>query len=438
MKTNKRSSSAKTSSSKQASLTSSHSKQDARSSKRDSSQRPPQAAPSTSPIVKSQTLPLHILMVLDQFNIGGTETYTLSLTRELLRQGVKVTVAGKQGKLLQAFIGLGCPVYELDFVLDNHEPNTEREQELMHMLSSIVERNPVHIIHAHQFPSGKIAKAVACAAHIPFVFTVHGTYYDHSFLDDLKDAVIISVSPAVERMLRTNGIRSYLIPNGIDTGEYQARSEVYREHLRKKLGLPSDALIALYASRLSWEKAEICKQVIHAASALRNFGFQRLYMIIVGDGKDEKMLTDLAKQEHLLFPQQVVTFVGETTNIHAYYQVADCVIGTGRVALEAMASMLPFIAYGTKGYIGAIQPSNAAAAWDSWFGDHGATPEAFTIVKFMSDIERILNVSEQERRSLAQWGREHVHERYHITNVTRKLLDTYQEAVTNLQTAKNA
>lgn len=437
MSNSKRSSAqnAKTSSSKQSSHPPSHSKQDARR-KRDSTQRSSRS--SFSPLEKISAPPLHILMVLDQFNIGGTETYTLSLTRELLRQGVKVTVAGKPGKLLQSFNGLGCPVYELDFVTDYHEPNTEREQELLQMLASIVELNTIHIIHAHQFPSGKIAKAVAEAAHIPFVFTVHGTYYDHTFLEEMKDAIVISVSPAVERMLRTNGISSHLIPNGIDVDEYQPRSRVYREHLRKKLGLPQDALIAMYASRLSWEKADICKQVIHAASALRNFGFQRLYMLIVGDGKDEKLLSDLAKQEHLLYPQQILTFTGETVNIHSYFQVADCVIGTGRVGLEAMASMLPFIAFGTKGYIGAVHSSNASAAWDSWFGDHGSTPESFTIVKLMSEIERVLNLNEQDRRMLTHWGRDHVNERYRISTVTRRLLDTYQQAVMNLDAAKNA
>ena len=50
-------------------------------------------------------------MILDAFDIGGTETHVLSLTKELLKQGVSVFVAGDAGPLENKFRMLSCEVY---------------------------------------------------------------------------------------------------------------------------------------------------------------------------------------------------------------------------------------------------------------------------------------------------------------------------------------
>lgn len=91
-----------------------------------------------SPVPSPALRPLRILMVIDQFNIGGTETYTLSLTRELIRQGAFVAVAGNRGKLLDSFIGLGCPYYEIDFVQDNFTPDVANQIQHLNVLKMVI------------------------------------------------------------------------------------------------------------------------------------------------------------------------------------------------------------------------------------------------------------------------------------------------------------
>lgn len=387
--------------------------------------RPPQLSSSSQPKIPS----LRVLMVLDQLNVGGTETHTLALARELMRLGVKIIIAGKHGKMLEPFIGIGCPIYELDFVTQQFEPNTNHYPELLQQLSSIIESEQIDIIHAHQFPSGKIAKSAADKYGIPFVFTAHGTYYEPAMFDDLRHSVVISVSPAIERMLQGHNINSLLIPNGIDITEFQDVNSTYRQHLRTKMGISQDAQVILYAGRLAWEKAGICRELIQAAAALQKKRYPRLHVIIVGGGREQEELIELANEKQRLSGESFITFAGESVNMRSYYAVSDCVVGTGRIGLESLASMRPFIAIGSKGFLGAVQFANSSKAWDSWFGDHGSTPELLTREIIMEQIDCILSMGPDDLDNLARWGRKHVSDRYPLSIITKKMMGAYEQAI---------
>ena len=49
---------------------------------------------------------------------------------------------------------------------------------------------------------------------------------------------------------------------------------------------------------------------------------------------------------------------------------ADCVVGTGRVAIEAIACKKPVFAAGNNGYFGLLNCDNIENAWRVYFGDH--------------------------------------------------------------------
>jgi L-malate glycosyltransferase len=54
---------------------------------------------------------VRLLMIVDKFEVGGTETYVLAVVEQLLKKRVYVCVAGKYGILKKKFVSLGCPVY---------------------------------------------------------------------------------------------------------------------------------------------------------------------------------------------------------------------------------------------------------------------------------------------------------------------------------------
>ncbi|WP_262686887.1 glycosyltransferase [Paenibacillus baimaensis] len=385
--------------------------------------------PTESALSPSLAPSLRILMVIDQFNIGGTETYTLSLTRELLKKGATVIVAGKKGKLLDHFLGLGCSYYEIDFVLDTYEPDSQNRELYIKFIQSIIAAERIDLVHGHQIPSGSVAITAADRMNIPFVFTVHGTYYDPEFLQLLhQSSTVTCVSPSIQRSLAAKGLDSNLIPNGLDVMEYQPYALFYRRYLRQKLVIPQQAKVILYAGRLSWEKADICEYMIHVTTALRYTDEPNLHLIIAGGGNKQENIIKLVNNHRKVTDHPYLHYVGEVTDMCAYYCISDYIIGTGRIALEAMACERPLLAVGTLGLLGLVKPDLYEKAWDSWFGDHDC-PQILSGALLANQIKSMLLLEQQQKSDIVKAGRKFVMDRFHISQTTEKQLSLYDQVI---------
>ncbi|WP_159881205.1 glycosyltransferase [Paenibacillus puerhi] len=370
-----------------------------------------------------------ILMVIDQFNIGGTETYTLTLTRELMKRGFTVLAAGKKGKLLDSFLGLGCPCFEIDFVLDNFKENLPERRLNTEMLQSIILTQGIDLVHAHQIPSGGVAFAAATELRVPVVFTVHGTYYDREFLHSIKEATLTSVSPSIQLMLQSRGgHHSFLVPNGIDPLEFSPVNSAYRAYLRQKLGIPPASPVVMYAGRLSWEKADICSEIIHTVSAMRRSGHPDLQCLIAGGGHQEEHVFKLASLKQAGAKKPFIHYVGEVLNMKSYYAVSDCIIGTGRIALEAMACERPIIAVGSKSFFGVVKPDNYEHAWKSWFGDHDGSRK-LSRSQLAEHLQKALDIDKEHPHKYVQSGKKWVTSMFPVAKTTAKMIEVYSQAL---------
>ncbi|WP_314588160.1 glycosyltransferase [Paenibacillus terrigena] len=382
-----------------------------------------------TPFVINRSVPMRILMVLDQLNIGGTETYTLSVTRELIKKGVFVVIACKKGKLREHFLGLGCPVYEIDFVLDNYELDYQNRIKNLELLKSVISSEQIDLVHCHQVPSGSLALLAAKQMHIPCVFTVHGTYYDMDILESLqRGSTITCVSPSIKRLLLSKGIDTKVISNGIDNHEYHKYGPAYLQHFRTKLGLSRDAIVVLYAGRLSWEKGEICEEIIHTVDSLRKNGYSHLHLIIAGGGNKQQDILELIDKKHHLINEHFIHYVGEITNMGVYYSISDCVIGTGRVALEAMSCERPVIAVGTKGFLGIVNPDKYEKAWDSWFGDHDDDNKCSRAM-LTSHLRELITMEANAKSHLVHSGKQFVTQRFPISQTAESLMSIYLRSI---------
>ncbi|CAM3564363.1 glycosyltransferase [Marinicrinis lubricantis] len=391
---------------------------------------PPKAETAkAAPIPETRTASPRILMVMDQFNVGGTETYILSLTKELLRQGTSVVVAGKKGRILDSFVGLGCPCYEIDFVLDHFELDQSSWRKHLELLKSIIVSERIDLVHGHQVPSGQIALQAAAEMNVPFVFTVHGTYYEEPFLRKLHGgASLISVSPAVHNLLAKKGIPSLLIPNGIHIHDQGIPSITYKEYTRERLGLPIGAKVVMYAGRLTWEKAEICSDILRAVCEMNLVPTRNVYLMIAGGGLRQSDIERQIEEIHHAFKSNSIVYCGEVLNIHSYYHASDVVIGTGRIALEAMSCGSPFIAVGSKGEVGIVRPEVYSEAWNNWFGDHGAK-QMWSVGRISNQIQEALSMNDKDRMHLVQRNKQWVANHFHITPITKKINDLYRSLI---------
>ncbi|MFC4099882.1 glycosyltransferase [Paenibacillus xanthanilyticus] len=311
---------------------------------------------------------IRVLMVMDSLAVGGTETYVLSLVKAFPRIGVQPVYAGAGGIMYDSYARAGCPIHIVELAAGSLLA-PEWQEPVERALAQIMRRRRIDVVHVHQTPSGLYAAEAAAKLGIPVVMTVHGAYYPADQLRSLADigTAFISVSKPVEAYLARQGIDSQLIPNGVDTDDFYPDSSA---NARESLGIAQDAQVIVYASRLAWDKASACLMLIRAAHALRQAGRERLRVVIAGDGNQYAAVRELGEAVNAEAGEAFVQLAGNQTEMRPIYNMGDLVVGTGRVALEAMACGKPVLAVGNHGYFGLVRAENRAEAWQCYFGDH--------------------------------------------------------------------
>lgn len=362
----------------------------------------------------------NVLMVLDYLGTGGTETYVLSISKPFLASKARLFYAGADGPFHQEFSRAG---FHIHLVESKTQPLHIRRQTLQRAYRTVMEQQDISIVHVHQTPSGLLAAAAARELNIPVVFTLHGTYYPQKEaieLAQLCDA-IISVSKPVQRYWNAFGISSTVISNGVDLEKFQPAAKTDRKETALA-DIPDQATVVTYVSRLAWQKASVCNMVLRATKTLPEM--QDLHIVVVGTGAQEFHVKELARNLNKLKKRTYVHVVGEQTDVMPYYRRSDLVIGTGRVALEAMACGKPVLAIGNHGYLGLVTPENYEKAWDYYFGDHDSAGKpslaliAEALQQALCDRERLRVIGEQ--------GREWVRSRFDIAQKGREILALYE------------
>lgn len=287
----------------------------------------------------------------------------------------------------------------------------------------ILEQQNITIVHVHMTPSGIIAASAAKEQGIPVVFTMHGTYYPREEAIELAQlcAATISVSKPVERYWRAYGIDSTVISNGVNLEEFHPDISVAKQEADLP-DIPDHATVVTYVSRLAWQKASVCNMVLRSTKTLHEM--KDLHIVVVGTGAQAFHVHELARNLNKMKKETYVHVVGEQTDVKPYYQRSDLVIGTGRVALEAMACGKPLLAIGNHGYVGLITPEHYGTAWDYYFGDHDSIqkPSPSLITEALRQALR----DKGELRTIGARGREWISSQFDIVQKGQEILDLYE------------
>jgi len=366
--------------------------------------------------------PLSIMMVLDSMGTGGTETHVISLAGALTRSGHKVSVVSADGELHRQFEEAGCSVH----LVPDWGITVEARLKVRDKLLEVISDEGIQCIHGHQTPSGLQAASVARIKGIPFVFTAHGTYYPRDQLRMLlaQSKSVISVSEPVAHYIRQLGFQSDVIPNGIDLTQFYPAD---RSPIRSKIGIAEDTGLILYASRLAWGKATACDTMLRAMKDLYRNGWNKLHLVVAGNGPQYGAIKQLADFIHFEIGHTLITLVGQQSQMLDYYHAADIVVGSGRVALEALACEKPVLAMGNHGYFGWVAPDRYDQAWSHYFGDHGsiAPCSRYRISADIADGYRNL----ESLKASGREGRRWVERDFHIECSMKRVLSIYQSAI---------
>ncbi len=222
------------------------------------------------------------------------------------------------------------------------------------------------IVHAHGHPyltsliAGKLAKYYGK----PFVLTQHNTFIEYNnFFDQvelLNDLAIgknnlnaadkiIAISNATKDYVLRLGAKPEkvkVIYNGVDLARFRAINGK-RQEMRKKLCIPSNAVVILTVRRLVYKNG--IDTLLDCAKIAVNKN-PNIVFLVVGKGPDLESVRMQIAQLGIQDKFRLAGFVSDA-DLPSYYNVGDLFVlpsksgeGLPLVALEAMACGLPVVA----------------------------------------------------------------------------------------------
>jgi heptosyltransferase-1 len=310
---------------------------------------------------------LTILHLLPWLNYGGVEKYVIGLSAALNERGHRCIIVSSGGKLLPEAEAAGVRHISMDI-------HGARGIPAIRKIARLIDCEQVDLLNAHNWTAGSVGYLASRLAQIPFFLTVHGIrepiqrYFTYYWSPKVITVSAISRDHLVNmfHLPASRVVTSFI---GVDTDRFRPRPPA--ASLAHELGLDPGARKVLHVSRFSRGKAEVALRLIEAVPEIEQQvpGFQA---VIVGVGPLEHEVAQQADRANDRLGRRAVVFTGGRGDIADLMSVADVVVGTATVALEAMASGKPVVAAGKEGFVGLVTPQSLDAANATCFGDHGA------------------------------------------------------------------
>ena len=305
-----------------------------------------------------------ILIITEQFTLGGLETHICGEITTLSKLGVGVYLAtGKK------FNGALLPINFHNITHGIPLGSDSSSEDLLYSISElrqIIRTNSIDFVHIHPFTSIIPGAIAAELENIPFSITFHGPaslaeYYGpvHDFL--VKSLIlpiadlVVAVSTETEKLLLNYADKDSIvvIPNSVNF-------EPLLNIETKKIELNPHWLIA---SRLdNFKIVGVLDFCIKAKLA----GISNV--LVAGDGPAKEDLSRMLSEHGL---DGYVTLLGASSDMNALMRNASGVAGMGRVLLEAIALKKPFVLVGYDGVKGVVDPELLTRATDENFSGRG-------------------------------------------------------------------
>ncbi|MGD0337595.1 MAG: polysaccharide deacetylase family protein [Bacteroidota bacterium] len=354
---------------------------------------------------------MNILHVLSQFEVTGAETYAAVLADFQVRTGHSVTIVSDT-----FHTATEAEIYTLPIGIRTYSQKLRNISAIRELLRI----KKIDVIHAHSRAASWVSHRAARGSDVPLVSTIHGRQHVHfsSKTFHIYGEKIIAVCEEIREHLISDLHFSpesiAVVRNGIDVLQWPFKPDIRREK----------TAIAL-VGRLSGPKGEVARHIIAEVFPRIVQKIPNIELWVVGGMKETEEIHRLILDANAAIGSEKIIFRGFLKNIVEVYHQASIVIGSGRVAIEALACGNQVIAIGESSYIGLVCAETEQQALKTNFGDAGR-PEPINYSIIEHDI---LSVLTENNRNTAEWGRTFIEREFALEAVTPRISSIYFEAM---------
>jgi glycosyltransferase involved in cell wall biosynthesis len=350
-----------------------------------------------------------VLQFISSFNLGGSESQAVALTRRLKNDGtvnVFAATLSNDGLLRNDMAGIGLPEIPEFPLTSFYNANFARQ---VHRCAKYLRDNQIDLVHTHDFYTNVFGMAAATLAGVPaWVASKRETGGVRTGAQKLVERIafgrakaIVANCEAVRESLIGSGVKAlkiHTIYNGLDLSRF-SRSARDRTVVCLESGLPTDENIRFVTMVANLRhKVKNVPMLLRTAKCLIE-SEPTAHIVIAGEGELEPDLREMARDFGVA---QNVHFIGRCVDIPALLSVSyACVLtsaaeGFSNSILEYMAAGKPVVATNVGGAAEAIVENETGYLVES---NDDKTMSNY-LVKLLGDVHKAKEMGETARRTV--------------------------------------
>jgi len=259
--------------------------------------------------------------------------------------------------------------------------------------------------------------------------------------------VVVGISKLTYDIIKTVSpdVESCYLPHAVNSEHFKPLSKEERSQLREKMGIPEDQFIVFWNNRNARRKHP-GTLLFWFKEFLDKIGHDKARLIMHTDPNDSNGPNLLSVIHNLGLDEGQVQFSTQKVDfpdLAAIYNVTDVTVnisdaeGFGLSTLESLSCGTPIIVTMTGGL------QEQVTDGENWFGE-GLEPTAKAVIgsqeipyiyedrvgkeDFLEAIEKVYNMTPEQREELGKAGAEHVNKNYKFENYTSR----WEELLTSI------
>ena len=316
---------------------------------------------------------MNILMTLSQLEVTGAEVYSVSIANKLLELGHKVFIVSDTLTTAHKTKAVYIPAPLSKRSIPYRIKNTI-------WLIKFIKKNDIHIVNAHSRASAWVSHLACLIARVPLVVFIHGrqaTFVSRKLFHCYGGYTIAVCEKLEQQLLEVFNLPRHkveVLRNGFKIG-----SQILTDPTKEKT-------ISLIG-RLSGPKGDL-------AYRLLDFFYNKM------NGSDELAGVKIRVVGGQIIPERFgkfrdkIEFTGFVQGLEGLINNSTVVIGSGRIAIEALLHKRNLVAVGEACSIGLITKENIQFALETNFGDMDETEKIFDFEKIYNDVIHALTFPE--------------------------------------------